>query len=277
MCPMQRLPTIWIKTLPLFTSREYSPTFPWTLSSESSRNHSRTLVLIPPWTILLSSWLTLVKVSFHKNTSMHPRLTPQSHSDREHRRRRRMPAYTSASPRNYSRSSLVYSYWYMVCRMPRECYLCFFSIMICRWTSNFKVFENLTGSALFELYESPSVTLADSHLQRMIEHLGGFPLSFLADCSRRTKYFNEKGEHSKMISICYQLITSLFWIFSGELLRVKELFPRTIEECLAHYGRVGVKDLAPAAAFIRKCLAIDPSSRPSASELLQDEWFSDVF
>ena len=58
---------------------------------------------------------------------------------------------------------------------------------------------------------------------------------------------------------------------------MKELFPRTIEECLAHYGRVGVKDLAPAAAFIRKCLAIDPSSRPSASELLQDEWFSDVF
>lgn len=136
---------------------------------------------------------------------------------------------------------------------------------------NFKVFEHLTGSAFFEIYESPTVTLADSHLQRMIEHLGSFPLNFLANCSRQTHYFNENGEHSKTIPICSTPLS-----FAGELLRVKKLFPRTIEECLAHYERVGNRDIAPAAAFIRRCLTIDPSIRPSASELLQDGWLDGV-
>jgi len=41
----------------------------------------------------------------------------------------------------------------------------------------------------------------------------------------------------------------LSW-FPGELLHVKKQFPRTVEKCIAHYGRVGDKDIAPAAAFI---------------------------
>ncbi|KAF8167107.1 hypothetical protein B0H34DRAFT_645455 [Crassisporium funariophilum] len=88
----------------------------------------------------------------------------------------------------------------------------------------------------------------------MIELLGGFSPKFLADCRSRTEYFDEKGE----------------------LLRVKKLFPRTIEECITHYGRLEDKDITLAAAFIRRCLTIDPSLRPSASELFQDEWLSDV-
>lgn len=57
---------------------------------------------------------------------------------------------------------------------------------------------------------------------------------------------------------------------------MKELFPRPIEECIAYYNRVEDKDIGPIAAFMRRCLTIDPSVRPSASELLQDEWLSDV-
>lgn len=68
-------------------------------------------------------------------------------------------------------------------------------------TLYFKVFEHLTGSALFELYESPAVTVADSHLQRIIEHLGDFPPNFLAGCNRRTDYFNEKSKHFKITII----------------------------------------------------------------------------
>jgi serine/threonine-protein kinase SRPK3 len=64
--------------------------------------------------------------------------------------------------------------------------------------------------------------------------------------------------------------------FPGKLLRVKKLFPRTVEECIAHYNRVGDKDIAAAAAFIRRCLTIDPSVRPNASELLHDEWLIDI-
>jgi len=48
----------------------------------------------------------------------------------------------------------------------------------------FKVFEYLIGFAFFELYESLTVSIADSHLQQMIEHLGDFPPKFLADCSK---------------------------------------------------------------------------------------------
>jgi len=69
----------------------------------------------------------------------------------------------------------------------------------------FKVFEHLTGSAFFELYESHTVTVADSHLQRIVEHIGGFPPNFLVGCSRRSQYFNEQGEQSKI---------SLFLLFS---------------------------------------------------------------
>jgi hypothetical protein len=71
----------------------------------------------------------------------------------------------------------------------------------------FKVFEHLTGFAFFELYESSTVSLADSHLQRMIEHLGDFPQNFLANCSRRAHYFNEKGEQSKMFPVWIAALT----------------------------------------------------------------------
>jgi serine/threonine-protein kinase SRPK3 len=45
----------------------------------------------------------------------------------------------------------------------------------------FKVFEHLIGFAFFQLYESSTVSATDSHLQRMIEHLGDFPPNFLAN------------------------------------------------------------------------------------------------
>jgi serine/threonine-protein kinase SRPK3 len=56
-------------------------------------------------------------------------------------------------------------------------------------------------------------------------------------------------------------------------LRVRELTPRSIDECLGFYGHlVDRADIAPAAAFIRRCLTIDPDARPTALELLDDEW-----
>jgi len=67
----------------------------------------------------------------------------------------------------------------------------------------------------------------------------------------------------------------LSW-FPGELLHVKKLFPHTVKKCIAHYGHVGDKDITPAAAFIQRCLTIDPSVHPSMSELLQDKWLIDI-
>ncbi|TDL24708.1 kinase-like protein [Rickenella mellea] len=122
------------------------------------------------------------------------------------------------------------------------------------WSVGCLVFEFLTGAALFRLYESESVTLSDVHLERVIELIGDFPPSFLARCRKRDDYFNVEGK----------------------LLRITTLFPRTIAECVANYKHVDSKDVGPAAKFILRCLTIDPSARPSASELLLDEWLSDV-
>jgi serine/threonine-protein kinase SRPK3 len=64
--------------------------------------------------------------------------------------------------------------------------------------------------------------------------------------------------------------------FKGSLLRVKKLVPQTIEECIRPYKVLDEKDIPAAAKFIRKCLTIDPSARPTALELLDDEWLKDA-
>lgn len=61
-------------------------------------------------------------------------------------------------------------------------------------TMLYKVFEHLAGTALFQLCKIPTISIADSHLCRMTEHLGSFPPDFLAKCSKRTEYFDENGE-----------------------------------------------------------------------------------
>ena len=40
--------------------------------------------------------------------------------------------------------------------------------------------------------------------------------------------------------------------------------------------QVSDADARSAAAFIKRCLALDPAARPSVTELLQDEWLRDV-
>jgi len=122
------------------------------------------------------------------------------------------------------------------------------------WSVGCLVFEYLAGTPLFQLRASSSVTFTDTHLQRILEHIGPFPSRFLDACSRRSEYFDKRGS----------------------LLRVQKLFPRSIDECLRHYRHLDEAGIAPAAAFIRRCLTIDPDVRPSASELLGDGWLKDV-
>ena len=54
------------------------------------------------------------------------------------------------------------------------------------------------------------------------------------------------------------------------------LFPKAIEICLRAYKVMDEKEITPAAIFIQKCLTIDPRARPTALELLDDEWLKDV-
>ncbi|KAH7910212.1 kinase-like domain-containing protein [Hygrophoropsis aurantiaca] len=124
------------------------------------------------------------------------------------------------------------------------------------WSVGCLVFEYLIGTALFRLYESPSqsISFEDSHLQRTLEIIGPFPSSFLDACPRRSEFFDQEGS----------------------LIRIKKLSPRPIEDCMRIYNVLNEEDIPAAAAFARRCLTVDPGARPSALELLDDEWLRDV-
>ncbi|CCM06689.1 uncharacterized protein FIBRA_08976 [Fibroporia radiculosa] len=122
------------------------------------------------------------------------------------------------------------------------------------WSIGGLVFEFLIGNPFFALYETDSVSLEDSLLRRMIEHIGPFPPHLLEKGTRRDEYFDAEGT----------------------LIRVKEFRPQSIEDCLKIYNILDSADIAPAAAFIRRCLTMDPEKRPTAKELLEDEWLKDA-
>ncbi|KAG1901461.1 kinase-like domain-containing protein [Suillus fuscotomentosus] len=120
------------------------------------------------------------------------------------------------------------------------------------WSMGCLVFEYLTGAAMFQLSES-SISVENLCLQQILEHIGPFPPSFLERCQRRSAFFDEQGS-----------------------LRVHNLIPQAMESCLRAYKVMDEKDIAPAAAFIRKCLTIDPHVRPTALQLLDDEWLTNA-
>ncbi|KAG2146239.1 kinase-like domain-containing protein [Suillus clintonianus] len=121
------------------------------------------------------------------------------------------------------------------------------------WSMGCLAFEYLTGAPMILLSESPSISMENLHLQRILEHIGPFPPSFLERCQRRADFFDEQGS-----------------------LRVHNLIPQSMESCLRAYKVMGEKDISSAAAFIRKCLTIDPHARPTALELLDDEWLKNA-
>ncbi|KAG1814958.1 kinase-like domain-containing protein [Suillus variegatus] len=121
------------------------------------------------------------------------------------------------------------------------------------WSVGCLVFEYLTGAAMFQLSQSSSISVENLCLQRILEHIGPFSPSFLERCQRRSDFFDEQGS-----------------------LRVHNLIPQAMESCLRAYKVMDEKDIAPAAAFIRKCLTIDPHVRPTALQLLDDEWLTNA-
>ena len=55
-------------------------------------------------------------------------------------------------------------------------------------------------------------------------------------------------------------------------MRVVNFSPRSLEQIFYDLGAIeagGVPDLA---AFLKRCLTLDPSSRPTAFELMSDGW-----
>jgi serine/threonine-protein kinase SRPK3 len=60
----------------------------------------------------------------------------------------------------------------------------------------------------------------------------------------------------------------------GSLLRVVDFTPGSLEEILYELGVIKVDEVPGLAAFLTRCLTLDPSSRPIAFELLSDDWFN---
>jgi len=119
------------------------------------------------------------------------------------------------------------------------------------WSVGCLVFELVTN---FHLFGQPGAYSASVHLQSMVEYLGSFPPRFLQACSRWAEYFNE----------------------DGSLLQVTDFMPTNLEDILYGLGTVQADDVPGVAAFMRRCLALDPASRPSALQLLNDKWLEDL-
>ncbi|KAF7761326.1 hypothetical protein Agabi119p4_10735 [Agaricus bisporus var. burnettii] len=116
------------------------------------------------------------------------------------------------------------------------------------WTVGCLLFQLLTEHHLFGQEDRYSHKL---HLQLIEECLGPFPPAFLKDCEDRGKYFDDQGA----------------------LLHTNEHFqPSPIEDLFRVLGALKEEEIPGAANFIRRCLTLDPRLRPTAQELLNDQW-----
>ncbi|KAJ3569389.1 hypothetical protein NP233_g5080 [Leucocoprinus birnbaumii] len=122
------------------------------------------------------------------------------------------------------------------------------------WTVGCLVFELLTERYLFNQDDTGDNDYShELHLQHIEECLGPFPLEFLKDCKDWGKYFDEKGMLLHKDSNCE---------------------PTPIEDVLRALEVMDEDKIPNTANFIRKCLTLDPKLRPSAQELLRDDWLS---
>ncbi|KXN81041.1 Serine/threonine-protein kinase SRPK [Leucoagaricus sp. SymC.cos] len=113
------------------------------------------------------------------------------------------------------------------------------------WTVGCLLFQLLTEHRLFGQEHEYSHEL---HLQHIEECLGPFPSEFLKDSEDREKYF-------------------------GTLLHTNSDFqPTSLEDFFQHLKVLDEDEIPGAADFIRKCLTLDPKLRPTAQELLKDDW-----
>jgi serine/threonine-protein kinase SRPK3 len=153
----------------------------------------------------------------------------------------------------------------MVCSNPDV--LVHISLEICFM----QTFELLTGRWLFNPQAGQTWTVQDDHLAKMVELTGeNFSDKMLAKSWKRNEYFDESGWYTFPHDIT--LFNSIyFWLISGKLLHIDQLFPVSLKSAMINYG-LPEPEATSAAAFIGVCLHLDPEERSSASDLLDHPW-----
>ncbi|KAJ3733611.1 kinase-like domain-containing protein [Lentinula guzmanii] len=119
------------------------------------------------------------------------------------------------------------------------------------WAIGCLTFESLVGPG------EPDWSLEDDHLAKMMELTGQhFPPAMLARAKNRDKYFDK----------------------DGNLLRIPELVPVTLEQAMTNYKIPGLteQDIKLAADFIRACLKFDYKERATATELIAHPFLEDA-
>jgi hypothetical protein len=67
------------------------------------------------------------------------------------------------------------------------------------------------------------------------------------------------------------------YLYPDKLLRITDLYPSSIEQALENYKILPKEEIAPAASFIKTCLRLNSSDRPSARELELHPWLKGAF
>ncbi|KAH9929341.1 kinase-like domain-containing protein [Fomitopsis serialis] len=119
-------------------------------------------------------------------------------------------------------------------------------------------FELLVGRWLFHPEEGEDWSVEDDHLAKMMEMTGQrFPAPMLERAKRRKEFFDD----------------------DGNLLRISELIPSSLETAMANYKVPGLSEdeIKKAADFIRACLRFDYSERATAEELQDHAFLADAF
>ncbi|KAJ6611120.1 kinase-like domain-containing protein, partial [Mycena sp. CBHHK59/15] len=137
----------------------------------------------------------------------------------------------------------------LIIRAPEVTLGCSWSPSMDIWTVGCLAFELLNTGHLFAQYGS-SFSIPHQ-LHQIAEYIGPFEQSFLSRCKHRDKYFDA----------------------NGTLGPVADFTPSTLEIILEQYGTNSPDSVA---RFMRRSLTLDPELRPSAAELLEDEWLNNV-
>ncbi|KAI0761641.1 kinase-like domain-containing protein, partial [Trametes elegans] len=119
------------------------------------------------------------------------------------------------------------------------------------WALGCITYELLTGRWLFAPEEGDEWSLEDDHLAKMLELTDErFSPAMLERAQLRSQYLDDQGN----------------------LLRLELIPDQSIEAALAVYKTVPESEIPGAASFIRACLRLDSSDRPSAKELELHPW-----